>query len=129
MDSIVYSFDSDEEINDNILDPDSLNPHDYELQKIINYFQDKRILKKKFNCTVCGKIMTLQKNKQYIERFCFRCRSKAPVHDIKVNLRNNSIFDEIKIPINVIYNLIFNCFIKNMSIQKAYINNSILVIK
>ena len=56
MDSIVYGFDSDEEINDNILDPDSLNPQYYEIQKIINFFQDKKLLKKIFNCTVCGKL-------------------------------------------------------------------------
>ena len=43
MDSIVYGFDSDEEIKDNILDPDSLNPHDYEIQKIINFFHDNKL--------------------------------------------------------------------------------------
>ena len=60
MDSIVYGFNSDGEIKDNILAPDSLNPHDYEIQKIINFFHDKKLLKKIFNCTVCGKIMTLE---------------------------------------------------------------------
>ena len=65
--------------------------------------------------------MILQKNKQYLDRFCFRCRSKAPPHDVKVNIRKNSIFSDIKIPINVIYNLTFNCFLKNMGINKSYI--------
>ena len=66
--------------------------------------------------------MILQKNKQYLDRFCFR--SKAPPHDVKVNIRKNSIFNDIKIQINVIYTLIFNCFLKNMGINKSYIENS-----
>ena len=110
MDSIVYGFNSEEEIDENIIEPDALNAEDYETKKIIDYFQNKGILKKLFICPICEKTMTLQKNKQYIDRFCFRCRGKTPNHDIKENIRNNSIFNDIKIPINVIYNLLFNCF-------------------
>ena len=43
MDSIVYGFNSDEEIKDTILDPDSLNPHEYKIQKIINFFRDNKL--------------------------------------------------------------------------------------
>ena len=68
--------------------------------------------------------MKLQKNKQYIDRFYFHWRSKAPPHDIKENVRKNSIFDDIKIHMNVIYNWIFICFIKNIGINKSYINSS-----
>ena len=38
-----------------------------------------------------------------MDNYCYRYRNKNPIHDIKVNIRNNSIFSEIKIPINVIY--------------------------
>ena len=68
--------------------------------------------------------MIMEYNKQYIDNYCFRCRSKSPNHEIKENIRKNSIFSEIKIPINVIYNLLFNCFLKNIGINKSVINNN-----
>lgn len=68
--------------------------------------------------------MIMEYNKQYIDNYCYRCRSKSPIHDIKVNIRNNSIFSDIRIPINIIYNLLFNCFLKNIGINKTFINNS-----
>ena len=89
--------------------------------KKINYFQTKGILKQKVICSVCDKIMILQKKKQYLDWFCFRYRNKASPHDEKVNIRKKIIFSDIKIPINVIYNLTFNCFLKNMGINKSYI--------
>ena len=124
MESIVNGFESDQEENEKNIDPKALNPEDYEYKKIINYFQAKGIFKQKVICSVFDKIMLLQKNKQYLDRFCFRCRSKAPPHDVKINIHKNSIFSDTKISINVIYNLIFNCFLKNMGINKNYIENS-----
>ena len=123
MESIVNGFESDLEANGNNIDPGALNPEDYEYKKIINYFQTKGIFKQKIICSACDKIIIFQKNKQYLDRFCFRCRSKAQPHDVKLNIRKNSISD-IKIPINIIYILSFNYFLKNMGINKSYIENS-----
>ena len=124
MEEIVNGFISEDEENENINEPQSFKASDYELKKIISYFQDKGLLQKEFRCPECEEFMKMEYNKQYIDNYCFRCRSKSPIHDIKVNIRNNSIFSDIKIPINVIYNLLFNCFLKNIGINKSFINNS-----
>ena len=71
MDSIVNGFESDKEANENNIDPEALNPEDYKYKKIINFFQTKDILKQKFICSICYRIMILQKNKQYLDRFYF----------------------------------------------------------
>ena len=113
MEDIVNGFISEDEENENINEPQSFKASYYELKKIISYFQDKGLLQKEFKCPECEEFMKMEYNKQYIDNYCFRCRSKSPIHDIKVNIRNNSIFSDIKIPINVIYNLLFNCFLKN----------------
>ena len=93
-------------------------------KNIITYFQDKGLLEKRFKCPICSKIMTIEYNKQYIDNYCYRSLTKSPIHDIKINIRNNSFFSEITIPINVICDLLFNCFIKNIGINKSFINNS-----
>ena len=118
MEYIVNGFISDDEENVNINDPQAFNVADYDLKKIISYFQDRDLLQKEFKCP------KLEYNKQYIDNYYFRCRNKSPNHDIKENIRKNSIFSDIKIPINVIYNLLFNCFLKNIGINKSVINNN-----
>ena len=82
-------------------------------KKIISYFHDKGLFEKEFKC---GQFMKMEYNKQYIDNYCYRCQLKviSPIHNIKENIRNNSIFSEIKIPIKVIYNLLVNCFLKNI---------------
>ncbi len=51
-------------------------------------------------------------------------QKQKTLHNVKENLKKNSIFSDIKIPINVIYNLTFNCLLKNIGINKSYANNS-----
>ena len=65
--------------------------------------------------------MKMEYIKQYIDNYCYRC--KSPIHDIKIKIRNNSIFSDITIPINVIYYLLYNCFFKNIGTNKSYIYN------
>ena len=48
MDSIVYGFDSVDEINENILEPDALNPEDYELKKNYKLFSKQMNFKGEF---------------------------------------------------------------------------------
>ena len=96
---------------------------DYEYKKIILYFQEKGILQ--FKSPKCESSMKLESNVDYINNYFFRWRSKSPIHDIRENLRKNSIFwyiHIIHIPINVIYYLLFKCFLKNIVINKSYIN-------
>ena len=123
MNSMVYIFDSDKKLNENSFVPEALNLEDYEDREVIDYFQTHGILKQKFIYHICDKMMSLQKNKQILDLFCSRCRSKNPTHNIKENIRKNSIFSDINIPINSKYNLTFNCFLKNIDVNKTYINN------
>lgn len=68
--------------------------------------------------------MKLEKNTQYMDNYCWRCRSKNPQHDIKYNIRKNLFFFEnIKIPLSLIYYLSFKCFIENMSTNKSLTNS------
>ena len=67
--------------------------------------------------------MKLEKNTQYMDNYCWRCRSKNPQHDIKYNIRKNIIFENIKIPLSLIYYLSFKCFIENMSTNKSLTNS------
>ena len=92
MEDIVKGFNSEEEENAYINEPQAFNAADYDSKKIIAYFQDKGLLEKEFKCPICEKIMKMEYNKQYIDNYCYRCRNKNPIHYIKVNIRNNSIF-------------------------------------
>ena len=64
--------------------------------------------------------MNLEKNLQYIDDYVFRCRVNNPNHDIKINLSKNSIFENIKLNINTIHYLIYNCFLENYSLDTPY---------
>lgn len=58
----------------------------------------------------------------YIDGYYMKCRSMAPLHDIKENKRKNSIFERIngsfvlfykawyKVQINILYFITFNLF-------------------
>ena len=43
-------------------------------------------------------------------------------HDIKVNIRNNSIFNNFKTDIRLLYFLLFYNFIENKSVKDSYLN-------
>ena len=66
--------------------------------------------------------MKIEYNFQYIEHV-WRCRSSNLLHDIKKNIRRDSIFESINVRINVIYYLTFNCFLNHYSINQTYISN------
>ena len=64
--------------------------------------------------------MKLEKNSHYIDVYVFRCRSNLPKHDIKLNIRKNSIFENIKMEINNMYYLIYKSL--NASYDKSTIS-------
>ena len=123
MEDIISNFNSDEEDNDEIVEPLSIKKEEFENLKIIGQLQSCGILKNTFNCPICSKKMKLESNKQYIDRYVWRCRVTNPLHDIKKNIRSDSIFESIKIPINVVYYLTFKCFINHYSLNKTYNDN------
>ena len=67
-----------------------------------------------------GLIMKFEKNSHYINDHVFWCRSNLPKHDIKLNIRKNSILENIKMEINTIYYLIYKWFLENKSLDASY---------
>ena len=47
--------------------------------------------------------MKLEHNTSYIDKFIWRCRSKNPIHEYKINVRFNSIYEGIKQTLPTIY--------------------------
>ena len=65
--------------------------------------------------------MVLEKNTVYMDNYCWRCRSNAAKHDIRVNIRSESKFENIRVPLNFLYYMIYQCFLNSYSINKTYI--------
>lgn len=123
MEDFVNNFESNddlEEVEDAPIDPLQIKKEDYEISKIIKYWQETHMFHKTFTCPKCSTIMKLEKSNQYMDNYVFRCRSKQPNHDIKINIRSKSSFENIKIKLNVMHYLIFYCFIGRKSISKSY---------
>ena len=98
MDNIINS---EEEIKENDIeqnyDPLAIKKGEYEILKIIKFCQEQIIIKKRIICEKCSKEMFLEKNTVYMDNYCWRCLSNSPKHDIRVNLRNNSTFENIRV--------------------------------
>ena len=121
-DEFINESDSIEIEDDEIKEPN--DPFDidinlFKVPNIVEIFQNHNIINKVILCPKCQNKMKLVGDKSYIDKFIFRCRSINPNHDIKLNLRKGTIFENIQIPINLIYYLVFTCFIDNISINKT----------
>ena len=57
------------------------------------------------------------KDNQTLDKYIWRCGSKKPVHDTKINKKNNSIFENNRISIQMIYFLLFYYFTKKKSLN------------
>ena len=67
--------------------------------------------------------MKLVKIKNRIDGKIWRCRKKGDDnHDIKLNIRNGSIFENIKTDIRLLYFIVFYNFVENKSIKETYNN-------
>ena len=64
--------------------------------------------------------MKLEKNNLYIDKYCWRCRAFNPKYDIRINLRAESFYEGMRIPLNGLYYLIYNCFINQYTINRSY---------
>ena len=93
------------------------NPPQFQTELLIKYFQNKKIFKKVVICTKCGKQCIMVKDKQRLDKYVWRCRSNNPSHDIKINIRANSKFEDNRISIQMIYFLLFYCFTEKKSIN------------
>ena len=97
------------------------NKEDFKLDKVMTFFFKNEILARVQYCPKCGKQMNLENNQNYMDRKVWRCRSKIMNHDIKKNIRDNSVFELVNIPLPIIYFLIFYCFTEKFSIEKSFI--------
>ena len=91
----------------------------YNFNYIYTYFIKYEIMIAGFKCPICNCNMNKVKEITFLDRECFRCKKSNPSHDIKINLRKNSIFEEIKMNLISIFFIIYECFLNNISANKA----------
>ena len=69
-------------------------------------------------CSNCLNLMKLIENKSYFDGYVCRClKTGNNKHDDKQNICTNSIFDNVKIDIRLLYFMLFENFINNFSIN------------
>ena len=67
--------------------------------------------------------MNLINTKNRIDGKMWRCKKKGlEPHNIKVNIRNNSIFSSFKTDIRVLYFLLFYNFVEYKIVKESYLN-------
>ena len=54
-------------------------------------------MKTQYRCPQCNSLMNLVKENAFLDRQCFRCKKSYPKHDVKINIRKDIIFENIKI--------------------------------
>ena len=95
----------------------------YKIKDIISILMKSNLLNNQVNCSKCNNIMKLIENKSYADEYVWRCFKKGDnKHDIKQNIRVNSIFEDVKTDIRLLYFIIFENFIYNFSINTVYKN-------
>ena len=120
---IVNNFDSDEEElqeenEENMLE---YNQNEFQFEKIYKKLIDIHLLQKEFQCAKCGKIMVMVNDNSTIDKKIFRCRGNNPIHDSKINIRKNSIYEGFQIPLYILYYLTLECFPFNVGVNKSLI--------
>lgn len=84
-----------EDFNDH--PPKVYNPAFFKLEYIINFFLMKGILNKAVICSTCGKLYKMVKEYQSMDNYISECRDSNPSHDVKINIRKNSILENMHI--------------------------------
>ena len=67
-------------------------------------------------------IFTLKNDNNSLDGYIWRCRSRVPQNDIKLNIRKDSLFEQFRVPIVQLYYLAFFCFTKNTSLLNQFMN-------
>ena len=88
------------------------NPLQLKNELLINYFQIKKIFKKPVNDLFVLNNILFMKDNQKIDNFIQRYRSNDPSHDIEINMRDNSKFEDYRFGIQMIYFLLFYFLLK-----------------
>ena len=99
-------IDNDNAINNIIQSPLLIyNLENFQSELIIKYFQSIGLIGKSKKCPKCGNIMNICK--------------RTPVYDVKINTRKGTLFENFEIKIQIIYFLLYYCFIENTSLSTA----------
>ena len=99
------------------------NEEEFKKENILKFLFDNNILKNNLICEVYEHPMNLVNLKKRIDGKIWRCKKKGlEPHDIKVNIRNNSIFSNFKTDIRILYFLLFYNFVENKSVKDSYLN-------
>ena len=111
----------DNSINEIIEEPPQIyNPAIFDSKKIINYFQKVNVIQNRIICPNCGSEMKLVNHLPSADNIIWRCHKRNPPHDIKINIRQNSIFEGLYIKLPILYFLLFFCFCENLNITNSY---------
>ncbi len=63
-------------------------------------------------CTKCGTEMKLVNHLLSADNIIWRCHKRNPVHDVKINIRQNSVFEGLYIKLPILYFYYFFVFEK-----------------
>ena len=113
---IVNNFGSDNEIEedeqsfnniDDIKEIIHYNKNEYEFNFIYNNLVNMKILVNHYSCPICFKKMNISNDKGVLDKKVFCCVSNNPKHDKNISLRINSVFENIKAPLFILYFVTF----------------------
>ena len=102
---------NEESIKYEIKEPFKYNKEEFKKEKIFIFLIGNEIVLKNPVYEKCNKIMKLSKIKNRIDgKICYRCNKKTNKHDNKINIIKDSIFENIKSDIRILYILLFYNF-------------------
>ena len=97
------------------------DPSIYNFNYVYSFFKSKKILHTQIRCSFCKEYMKIINDKSFLDNICFRCRKTNPKHDLKLSIRTGSFIENVRINLIAVYFLLINCFIFNLSSNKAAI--------
>ena len=98
------------------------NLNEYEDEYIYTKLVNLKLLENNYRCPKCYNYMKLTKDNSFIDKKVWRCTSSNPKHDVKINVRINSIYEGLQVKLFILYFLIFECFLLHKSIKKSYLD-------
>ena len=115
-----------EDESENLFEYGNFHKYDkdkYLLKDIITKLMNCNIIRNKIACLLCNNSMNLTSNETYIDGLVWRCVKKGiNKHGVKTNIRQNSVFENLRTDMRLLCFIIFENFIYNYSINKVYNN-------
>ena len=101
--------------------PNLYNIDNFRINVILEFLKVNKIIHSSLQCDKCGKFFTLKEDNKYIDGYAWRCRGRNPPHDIRFNIRKDSVFELSRLPIQILFFLTYYCFLENKGITKSVI--------